>query len=97
MSTLHFQVVNGTRANEARLCDSCADGVVMRGSSRNEEIVFCEEMQRNVGIHVVECNRYKVGGQPSLYDMREIAWVLQTDSKRQKIGFHRLVEDGLAE
>ncbi len=38
---------------------------------------------------VIECNRYVDRKQPSLWDMRQIAWVLDTDSKRQRIGFIR--------
>jgi len=87
MSVNNIKVINGTRAGEKRLCDTCSEGIVMRGASANEEAVFCEEMRRHVPIHVVECNRFKQGGQPSLWDLREIAWVLNVDSRRQKIGF----------
>lgn len=44
-----------------RLCDSCSQGVVMRGA-QNEEIVYCREAGREVSIHVVECNRYEEVG-----------------------------------
>ena len=83
---VNIKVMNGARA-EKRLCDTCSAGIVMRGASANEESIFCEEMERMVAIHVVECNRYKEGGVPSLWDLREIAWVLNVDSRRRKIGF----------
>jgi Arc/MetJ-type ribon-helix-helix transcriptional regulator len=35
-----------------------------------------------------ECNRQVDGTQPSLWGMRQIAQVLDTDSKRGRIGFH---------
>jgi len=38
-------------------------------------------------MRVTECNRYADRSKPSLRAMQEIAWVLQSDSKRQKIGF----------
>ncbi|HET8550108.1 MAG TPA: hypothetical protein VFL57_18990 [Bryobacteraceae bacterium] len=48
--------------------------------------------KREVEICVIECSRYVNRSEPSLYDMRQIAWVLQTDSRRQKIGFLRAKE-----
>jgi hypothetical protein len=45
--------------------------------------------KRALDMRVVECSRYGNRSEPSLYDMRQIAWVLQTDSRRQKIGFIR--------
>lgn len=36
---------------------------------------------------VVECSAYSYRTKPSLREMEEIAWVLQTDKKRQQVGF----------
>jgi hypothetical protein len=83
----NFEVINGGRTTSKRLCDTCEHGVILRGASESEELVYCNEMMRPVAIQVVECNRYKEGGTPSLWDMRQIAWVLNTDPNRQKIGF----------
>lgn len=86
--SIRFKILDGTRpANAPRLCDSCQYSVVMRGVRDSEQIVHCTYMRRAVGIQVTECNRYTEGYAPSLWDMRQIAWLLHTDSKRQKIGF----------
>lgn len=83
-----IKVFQGTRsANATRLCDSCSNGIVMRGPAESEERVYCMLMERKLEIRVTECNRYVDRSQPSLWAMKEIAWVLQSDSKRQKIGF----------
>ena len=83
-----IKVFQGTRSVDAsRLCDSCSNGVVMRGPAESEERVYCMLMERKLEMRVTECNRYIDRTQPSLWAMKEIAWVLQSDSKRQKIGF----------
>jgi len=83
-----IKVFQGTRSVDApRLCDSCSTGVVMRGPAESEEYVHCALMEKPVRMRVTECNRHIDRTQPSLWAMKEIAWVLQSDSKRQKIGF----------
>lgn len=38
----NFKVFQGTRSVDApRLCDSCSNGVVLRGPSDSEEYVYC--------------------------------------------------------
>ena len=83
-----IKIFQGTRSSEsARLCDSCSNGVVMRGEAESEERVYCMLMERRLEMRVTECNRYLDRSQPPLWAMKEIAWVLQSDTKRQKIGF----------
>ena len=83
-----IKVFQGTRSVDApRLCDSCSNGVVMRGPAESQEHVHCAVMDKPIRMRVTECNRYIDRSQPSLWAMKEIAWVLQSDSKRQKIGF----------
>lgn len=83
-----IKVFQGTRSVSApRLCDSCSNGVVMRGPAESEEYVHCSLMEKPIPLQVTECNRYVDRSQPSLWAMKEIAWVLQSDSKGQQIGF----------
>jgi hypothetical protein len=83
-----IKVFQGTRSVDApRLCDSCSNGVVMRGPADSEESVYCSLMERPLKMRVTECNRYVDCARPALWAMKEIAWVLEADSKRQKIGF----------
>ncbi len=83
-----IKVFQGTRSADApRLCDSCSNGVILRGPADSEEHVHCSLMERPICIRVTECNRYIDRAQPSLWAMKEIAWVLQVDARRQSIGF----------
>jgi hypothetical protein len=89
MST-RLKIQNGTRSALApRLCDTCQSGAVHRGSAESDEHVYCNFIRREVRTRVVECNVYVDRFQPSLWDLRQIAWVLEVDSKRQRIGFLR--------
>lgn len=88
-----LKVLNGTRSlHAARLCDTCQSGVVRRGAADSDEQVYCTVIEREVRTRVVECNRYIDRTRPSLWEMRQIAWVLRTDHKRQQIGFVRAKE-----
>jgi hypothetical protein len=88
MSNVRIKVQDGTRSLEAkRLCDSCHSGTITRGPMHSQERVFCSTMRRNVTIKVIECTDYRDKSKPSLYHLEKIAWVLQTDRKRQAIGF----------
>ena len=92
MST-RLKVLGGTRSLGApRLCDTCQCGVVTRGAPDSDEDIFCTVTARRLARAVVECNRYVDRSQPSLWDMRQIAWVLDTDPKRQRMGFIRANE-----
>ena len=92
MST-RLKILSGTRSSLApRLCDTCQSGVVRRGAADSDEHVYCLVTGRDVATRVVECNRYVDRHKPSLWDMRQIAWVLRTDSNRQRIGFIRAKE-----
>ena len=92
MST-KVKILHGTRSCEApRLCDTCQWGVVRRGAAESDERIYCTTIRGEVENRVVECNRYEDRGQPSLYHLSQIAWVLRTDTKREKIGFIRAKE-----
>ena len=92
MST-QLKVLHGTRSAHApRLCDTCQSGVVRRGAADSDEHIYCMVTEREVATRIVECNRYADRNKPSLWDMRQIAWVLRTDSTRQSIGFIRAKE-----
>jgi hypothetical protein len=89
MSTV-LKVRGGTRsADLPRLCDTCHSGIVRRGDAMSAEEVFCTVTEQPVRTLVVDCSRYSNKNQPSLWDMRQAAWILETDSKRQRIGFIR--------
>jgi uncharacterized cysteine cluster protein YcgN (CxxCxxCC family) len=87
MST-RLKVLGGTRSPGApRLCDTCQSGVITRVAPDSDEDIFCTVTERRLARAAVECNRYVDRNQPSLRDMRQIAWVPGTDSGRRRMGF----------
>ena len=92
MST-KLKVLNGARSSSApRLCDTCDNGLMRKGAAESDERIYCTIMERDLETRVVECNRYVDCSQPSLWAMKQIAWLLKTDSKREAIGFVRAGE-----
>ena len=92
MST-HLKIPSGTRSTQApRLCDTCQSGVIRRGAAESDEHIYCAFIAREVRTRVVECNRYEDRTRPALWAMKQIAWVLRTDSKRQPLGFVRAAD-----
>lgn len=90
---MRIKVFQGTRTVGApRLCDSCSNGVVLRGAADSEEYVYCSLVEKPIAIRVTECNRYADRTQAPLWAMQEIAWVLHTDAKHEKIGFLNATE-----
>ena len=82
----------GTRSSATpRLCDTCQSGIVTRGASDSDEQVFCLITNQRIHRGIVG-NRYVNRNLPSLWHMRQIAWVLDIDAKRQRIGFVRAEE-----
>lgn len=85
------------------LCESCKLSTIVRGRTINEEIVKCSELNRVIRFVVRSCNEYRNRNEPSLQDLRDIAWELRTDKSGQKIGFvsskeyERLTKTGEAE
>lgn len=81
------------QADRKTLCESCDAGIVTEAAD-NVVRAWCG--QRGTPIRVPnmieKCSSYKQKGEPSLYDLKEIAWMLITDKKGNKIGFKRLSE-----
>ena len=87
---VNLKVQKGTRSDETDLCLTCVHSIIIKGGAQGEEIRHCSETPSNsppIPFRVVECTDYHRKGQTTLYEMREIAWVLRTDSKRKVIGF----------
>jgi hypothetical protein len=95
MANLSIKVQRGTRSFQSpRLCDTCEHGIVTRGPADGDEQVFCNLMERKVSMQVTECNKYADSSQPPLWAMKDIAWTLDIDRKRQRIGFTAPIKYG---
>ena len=66
------------------ICASCKRSVVMRRSSKNERVIFCNELQAHVADDISECNSYQNFTQLSLAQMAEIATLIDPRPYRYK-------------
>src|SRR5687767_8295199 len=82
-----IKVVGGTpHQGSPSLCLTCRRATVVKGQTLNSQIIRCHALERAMEFSVSECDSYDDRSQPSLWDMKEIAWALVTDSRR-RIGF----------
>lgn len=82
-----IKVVGGTPNHSTRsLCLTCRRATVVRGQSLSSEIIRCHALERIMDFPVTDCDSYDDRAQPSLWDLKEIAWALVTD-RRNRIGF----------
>ena len=76
---------------DAPLCQTCRYATIVRGSTLSDEIIECASLygRGRITFPVTYCTSYSDRRQASIREMEEIAWVLRTDTNRNKIGFVR--------
>jgi hypothetical protein len=82
------KVHGGTRGT-VRLCDSCANSHIIRGSRISQESISCSGIYppRVVPFDVVECKDYRNAAEPSLGKLMEIAQFISVDKRTGRVGF----------
>jgi len=83
------KIRGGTRSeSEQSLCFSCKHCTRIQGVTANQDIVRCEQIGKNIPFPVTQCTEYKKFGEPSLNDMRDMAYYLvPTNKKKGGLGF----------
>ena len=93
---MRVKIHGGTADHGApSLCLSCRWATVIRGPRLSNEIVECAQLsfvKRRVTFPVVRCSDYSDRRLASIREMEEIAWILRSDSLRNKVGFVRSSE-----
>jgi hypothetical protein len=83
-----LKVINGTRHGGTNLCLTCRNALHMQSAVTGKERILCNATQRfEVLEPVARCTGYLDRTKPTLMDMQEIAWSLQTDKGGRSIGF----------
>ncbi len=86
MSTIRIK--GGTRSTTQKtLCEGCCSAQIVKGMSEGQQIVFCHAMEQQLSYNVEECNKYRVWGEQSLYEMQQIATIIAPTS--DGIGFYK--------
>lgn len=87
MATL-IKIEQGTAFHSGQnLCRSCVYGWVRE--TTKEEAIFCENVQPTIRMRdpVVRCSQYKDKTATSLNDMYKMAFILETDKRKNVVGF----------
>lgn len=87
------KVVGGTPKTAPSLCLSCSHGQHVRGHNF-DEIVFCHSLERDIKFSVERCSGFNARSETDLYDMRQIAWNIES-RKRGTTGFYAEVQEGM--
>ena len=82
-----LRVQNGTVSSRGNLCLSCRCCQRRVSAINGREEIRCDALQNSPVVRgpVAQCNRYLQQGSLTLYEMRDIAWVIEARGKQ--IGF----------
>lgn len=87
MTKSRIKVQGGTpRSDLKSLCLTCHSGGIIKGQNL-EYMIHCWAFERPVTFPVAECSSYTDKRQPSLHDMKTVAWNVETRGKRGPAGF----------
>ena len=88
---MRLKIRGGTaRHDQTSLCNTCRHATVVRGIRLGDEIVECDALayhNNRVTFPVTFCTGFVERQHPTIREMEDIAWVLRTDAKRQRVGF----------
>ena len=83
-----IKIRNGTPShNRPSLCVSCRQAVITKGHSERDLLITCGSHDRQIYFHVTECSGYQDKTEPTKFDFEKLAWHINVDQKRGKIGF----------
>jgi len=71
----------------ANLCETCKYSSIVKGCRYKDQIIYCNEMGKDILFPVNECSSYATKNAQSLYEMKQVAWILTTKGKGKEIGF----------
>ena len=86
---MDVRIKNGTPLHGKSLCDTCARAHIARGYGEGEVLMICQATtpDHRVRYRVRECSNYLDLQRETLYDMKQIAWVLMPREGKRKAGF----------
>lgn len=70
------------------LCARCGHSLIIKGESNKESKQICTQMEMlELGFNVIECNKFDDKSHVDLYDMKKVAWLIETAGHGKSIGF----------
>lgn len=80
-----IKIRGGTIQGNTNLCERCRSYHFTRMTD-NQENRYCSRLDQDLSGMVAECNQFDDKSAPSIYDMQQIAWVVESNNKKA-IGF----------
>jgi len=76
------------------LCESCCNSHIVRGYRLNEEVTVCTATSpdHQIRFRVRECTSYLDKQRQSLYEMKQMAWILAPRGPKRQAGFMHVSE-----
>lgn len=79
------KVIGGTPKGFQSMCTTCRNAVNLTGLNC-QQVSYCQALGRRVTFPINTCSVYSDKRMPSLYDMEQIAWSIQSRN-RGPVGF----------
>jgi hypothetical protein len=86
---MDVRIKNGTPLHGPSLCETCSRAHIARGFGEGEVLVICQATspEHRVRYRVRECSNYVELQRETLYEMKQIAWILMPREGKRKAGF----------
>ncbi len=87
-----LNIINGTPVNHHRhgICGTCVHSHITKDVNGTESVTCDEGRDRVVTRHpIIECSDYHNKSETSLFEYKQIAWIITVDAKANKIGFEK--------
>lgn len=83
-------VEGGTKSGEV-LCRTCIYSKIMIGKAEGQQEMICTygSDYSKIPFEVIECSKYDDMRKTSIFELYKIAWVIQPDGPKNKIGFSK--------
>jgi hypothetical protein len=80
-------IKDGTKNSDINLCKTCTRAVHVEGQRLDDAITFCNYLDKRITFKVSKCSMYRRMNDMDLYEMKTIAWLIDSKEGGKKIGF----------
>lgn len=88
-----IKIQGGTAKGWEDLCATCRSAHRMKGQGESSERTYCYMMGKFIPFPLASCSSYEDRRQPSVEEMKKIAWTLRTSASGNAIGFKAPVKN----
>lgn len=73
--------------DDKSVCNTCKHSQIVRRHNRNERVIWCHQLSKNVPLDLSECSSYQNLTELSLGQMADIAWLIDNRSDKKVGGY----------